>query len=320
MSLSRDRLARPVDISTLIPNATRRVGLIVDEPGLHRGLGTPVRDEAGSSAAVASGSVAGRGMLRRSPIGRVNARMRALRRARGRGVWLTSSGLRSWYPRTPLRDVTAVVRAIERRRSRGANESEAQSVNNEGTSDQTHTIERTTVLNFQDENVPPSAQLEHDMSFKTPLPASFSKKPQHSPASRAWSIVASIAREKHDGSLTPEKKLLSSIEKVREVLLEDQRRMQNTPAAKKAERERKIRTLKGEFWEVAAHHLMSCFGSNLHHLMSCLGSNLHHLMSCLGSNLHDYEGTESYWEIWGNGTGDQFLLINMIPYPILYFG
>ncbi|KAL8143801.1 hypothetical protein V2J09_016833 [Rumex salicifolius] len=66
----------------IIPNTTRRVGLIVDEPMLHRGLCTPLRDEARSSAAAALVSVVGRGMLCRSPIGRVNARMRA----RGRGV------------------------------------------------------------------------------------------------------------------------------------------------------------------------------------------------------------------------------------------
>ncbi|KAL8146551.1 hypothetical protein AgCh_004326 [Apium graveolens] len=44
-------------------------------------------------------------------------------------------------------------------------------------------------------------------------------------------------------SLTPEKKLLNSIEKVEKVVTQELNRLKRTPAAKRAERERKVRTL-----------------------------------------------------------------------------
>lgn len=42
---------------------------------------------------------------------------------------------------------------------------------------------------------------------------------------------------------TPRKKLLNSIEKVRHIWLEDQRKLERTPAARKAERQKMVRVL-----------------------------------------------------------------------------
>lgn len=116
-NLSRDRLARPVDISTLYNGAARRVDLIVDIPGLRwAGLsGTGPRNRSDSSrlsVGAQGGRWRGRGWqyqrsLAVDPENRTPTTM--VRRNggdRGRG----SSLLPAWYPRTPLRDITAIVR------------------------------------------------------------------------------------------------------------------------------------------------------------------------------------------------------------------
>lgn len=46
-----------------------------------------------------------------------------------------------------------------------------------------------------------------------------------------------------DSSLTPEKKLLIIIDSVEKVVMEELRKMKRTPSAKKAEREKRVRTL-----------------------------------------------------------------------------
>lgn len=50
-------------------------------------------------------------------------------------------------------------------------------------------------------------------------------------------------KEEDADSPTPQKTLLNSIEEVRQVWLEDQRKLERTPAAKKAERKKRIRIL-----------------------------------------------------------------------------
>ncbi|KAL9239463.1 hypothetical protein vseg_013782 [Gypsophila vaccaria] len=236
--VSRDRLPRPVDISTLLDRGTRRVNLVVDEPGLRRvglsgggfrnvsGNGGGRGGISGSSAGTGSpvgvqgtGFAVGRNQQRAMVVGR-GARTpgtSAVRRGGGRG----RSQLPSWHPRTPLRDITDIMRAIERRRAElGLNqEADVQ----------------------QEQN---NAQPEADISASTP-PPTIAVKPQPSPATQLVRIKARNADWSVDGSdfLTPQKKLLNSIEKVREVWLENQKKLERTPAAKRAERENKVRVL-----------------------------------------------------------------------------
>lgn len=249
MPVSRDRLSRPIDISTLLPSARQRVNLVVDEPGLRTvGLGlSPVRTESQSSdllsfqasrraTATGPGRV-GYGHGRNSQgtiVGRENITPITARRGRG-GVRLRNrnSVLPSWYPRTPLRDITAVARAVERRRAR-LNDGEG-----------TQATEQQT-----DNNPSTSALAEDNISLKTPGPATVRSKPKFFSSSKVWRIVSQIADEKDSGSesLTPQRKLLNSIDKVRDAWMEDQQKLQNMPgvkkAAMKAERERKMRTLR----------------------------------------------------------------------------
>lgn len=118
---SRDRLARPVDISTLYRGAARRVDLIVDEPGLiwtglsgngPRNVSSGGSDSSGRSIGVYGGRFGrGRNLYRPLMSGRENRTPGMMARrsggSRGRG-----SRLPSWYPRTPLRDITAIVRVM----------------------------------------------------------------------------------------------------------------------------------------------------------------------------------------------------------------
>lgn len=117
MNVSRDRMSRPIDISSLLENSERRVNLVVDEPGLHwKGLST-TGQSGGDGGGECGGSAARRkaGLRRmrrcrgvnRSLVGKENQRPKNLRKGQGRG-----SVLPSWYPRTPLRDITAIVRVI----------------------------------------------------------------------------------------------------------------------------------------------------------------------------------------------------------------
>ena len=71
-------------------------------------------------------------------------------------------------------------------------------------------------------------------------------KPQPSPVTQAVKITGGITLKENRPDwyfLTPEKKLLNSIEQVSEVWVKEQRKLERTPAAKKAERERKVRVL-----------------------------------------------------------------------------
>lgn len=116
---SRDRLARPVDISTLYRGAARRVDLIVDQPGLHwTGLsGNGPRNVSGggrvSSGRAVNGAVIWRGRNIQRPllVGQEN-RSPGLTARRSGGGRRRGSQLPSWYPRTPLRDITAIVRVM----------------------------------------------------------------------------------------------------------------------------------------------------------------------------------------------------------------
>lgn len=155
-----------------------------------------------------------------------------VRRGRGRRPG-SQSVLPSWYPRTPLGDITHVVRAVERRRAR--------LVDGEGrilgsptpiTNDHQHAVH---------DPSPSGAHLEHELSLVTPNPKLASKtfKPP------ALKILADIANQGDADSefLTPQKKLLNSIDIVEKVVMEELHRLKRTPTAKKAEREKRVRTL-----------------------------------------------------------------------------
>ena len=106
---SRERLSRPVDISTLFRGAARTVDLKVDEPGLRwAGLsGDPTRRISSSPSSRARRS--SRRTFGGGPENRTPGRTTRSGRGRGRG---RGRVLPHWYPRTPLRDITAIVRVI----------------------------------------------------------------------------------------------------------------------------------------------------------------------------------------------------------------
>ncbi|XP_074277870.1 protein GIGAS CELL1-like [Silene latifolia] len=236
---SRDRLSRPVDISTLLDKAPRRVNIIVDEPGLRRaGLsGYGFRNAPGNGGGRGGGSTRSPVGVQRGGIGQGRNQQRAAvgvrdtrtpgttgaRRGGGRG----RRQLPSWYPRTPLRDITGIMRAIESRRAElGLNQdTEAQQEDNNNAE-------------------PGNIQRVPEIDASTPVPT-ITFKPQPSPASQMWIMKTGNADWTIDSSefLTPEKKLLNSIEKVREAWLEDQRKLERTPAAKRVEEEKKVRVL-----------------------------------------------------------------------------
>lgn len=240
---SRDRLQRPIDLAEVF--AQRRVnGVLSDESQrllgapaepapVPREIGVGVTRTVGRGLAIMR-SGAGRGRnLYRSPLGgRENSPIQGrARRGRGRA---TGSVLPSWYPRTPLRDITFVVRAIERRRAR-LGDDEGQGIESPAPQEQNQRA-----LNF---NFPPSgAQPEHD--FCTPAPTARKK---HCPSS-----ILKVSKILHDASsqnpgdsesLTPQRKLLNSLDTVEKVVMEELQKLKRTPSAKKAEREKKVRTL-----------------------------------------------------------------------------
>ncbi|KAK9664969.1 hypothetical protein RND81_14G080900 [Saponaria officinalis] len=220
MPVSRDRLSRPVDISTLLPNAQRRVNLVVDEPGLRlRGLSSlnaSISKPSGSAGRLRRhGSQAYRARLRhqrylnRLPVDQENRTPGSVRQSQRR-----RSLLPSWHPRTPLRDITAIARAIERRRAELQDQRHEPSV--------------------PESDAPSSSsQLENETNIPTPTPTIPVK------------ISDDVKDENANASepMTPEKRLLNSIDTVRQIWVEEQERVEKTPAAKKAERDRKVRTL-----------------------------------------------------------------------------
>ncbi|XP_057505525.1 LOW QUALITY PROTEIN: protein POLYCHOME [Actinidia eriantha] len=147
----------------------------------------------------------------------------------------TSSVLPSWYPRTPLHDITAV--AIERRRAR-LRETEGQQTESPVPQDQ----------NVLSPSVPISgAQLEHDFPTITPDHI-IGKKPFQLSVGNGkvpkmlLDITNQNAGESSD-CLTPQKKLLNSIDTVEKVVMEELKKLKRTPSAKKVEREKRVRTL-----------------------------------------------------------------------------
>ncbi|XP_004305341.1 PREDICTED: protein POLYCHOME-like [Fragaria vesca subsp. vesca] len=237
---SRFRLVRPFDIAEAF--AQRRSGgvrILVDErpePTRLRAAAavTPVTQRplgiwaTGGGVAPSSLRTPGTGIGReRSAFGMVTPARENTQPVGGssrRRARRTNSVLPSWYPRTPLRDITAITRAIERRRSRLGEEN--------GSTAQVQ------VPSLHGQDAPP----EHQVLAATP--STIKKRPRPPSVLKVHKVLLEVANQPDEGEfLTPQKKLLNSIDKVEKVVLEELQRLKRTPSAKKAERERKVRTL-----------------------------------------------------------------------------
>ncbi|MFS7995724.1 hypothetical protein Hanom_Chr12g01121301 [Helianthus anomalus] len=88
-------------------------------------------------------------------------------------------------------------------------------------------------------------QLEHEVSVVTPKPKLAHKTHKPSTLGKIPIMLTTIANKVEGDSelLTPQKKLLDSIDLVEKVVMEELNRLRRTPAAKKAEWEKKVRTL-----------------------------------------------------------------------------
>ncbi|KAK3035141.1 hypothetical protein RJ639_032814 [Escallonia herrerae] len=260
MSESRDRLSRPDDVAERYIRRLRslgRTGVLHDdvvETGSATvpfrwgttpltgtrgpmGVAPPLRAAVGGVSGPARAGPSrfganGRGRsLNRAPAGgRENTPAAGRFQLAGRG----GSVLPSWYRRRPLRDVTPVVRAIERRRAR-LRETKGQQL--ESPLPQDHSAHYPSVRT-------PGAHLEHDFSLISPNPTI---KLRTGPASvgKVPKILLDITNQNVGDSdfLTPQKRLLNSIDTVGKVVMEELCKLEKTPTAKKAEREKRVRTL-----------------------------------------------------------------------------
>ncbi|KAJ6381003.1 hypothetical protein OIU77_029827 [Salix suchowensis] len=220
MPVARDRLSRSVDIAALF--AARRqssiVGVYQDQPELDMALfGSPRPNAATRTQTVGAE--------------KIFLHPGSARRRRGRG---SNSVLPAWYPRTPLRDVTAVVRAIERRRERlgGSDGLEIRSPMPQ------------VRMNLDSSEATPIAHLEHSNRIMSPKPST-AVRGCPSTIGKVPKILQHITNQASGDpdSLTPQKKLLNSIDTVEKVVMEELRKLKRTPSAKKAEREKRVRTL-----------------------------------------------------------------------------
>ncbi|KAJ8752162.1 hypothetical protein K2173_003770 [Erythroxylum novogranatense] len=238
MPESRDRLSRPVDIAALF--ASRRSGssgIYHDQPELDFALfGSPRPTPVAAVAFPRRGGLTTprHRSFNRSPAnGRENIRVGSVRRGRPVRV------LPRWYPRTPLRDITAVVRliafeqAIERTRER-LGRSEGQETGSPIAQD--HPTPGSSSA--------PDAHLEHSNTITTPLPTLGLKRCPPT-VGKVPMILLDITNQPSVDSeaLTPQKKLLNSIDTVEKVVMEELQKMKRTPSVKRADREKKVRTL-----------------------------------------------------------------------------
>lgn len=88
------------------------------------------------------------------------------------------------------------------------------------------------------------AQLEHNTSVLSPIPTFHEK---HCPPSvgKVPKILLDITNQAGGElePLTPQRKLLNSIDKVEKVVMEELNKLKRTPSARKAERDKRVRTL-----------------------------------------------------------------------------
>lgn len=88
------------------------------------------------------------------------------------------------------------------------------------------------------------APLEHNILTTSPRSA-FKRKPCPPSVGKIPKILLGIANQTTAESefLTPQKKLLNSIDTVEKVVREELQKLKRTPTAKKAEREQRVKTL-----------------------------------------------------------------------------
>ncbi|XP_030925248.1 protein POLYCHOME-like isoform X2 [Quercus robur] len=246
MPESRDRLVRPVDHAAIFARRrTPGTGILIDDPEVGPNLfGSPAPVRQVATPATRGRFIGGRGgfgtprhvrgrNLYRTPASGQENNPRTAQRSSGRGR-PRSSVLPSWYPRTPLRDITAVVRAIERTRAR-LGDVEGQQI--ESTVPEGQRVLDPSVTQS-------SAQLKHNISMVSPSLA-VGVKPRTPAVGKVPKILLGITNQNAGESefLTPQKKLLNSIDTVEKVVMEELQKLKRTPSAKKAEREKRIRTL-----------------------------------------------------------------------------
>ncbi|CAH2063763.1 unnamed protein product [Thlaspi arvense] len=240
MPEARDRIHRPVDYAAIFANR-RSNGVLLDEPASRLGLIEPPAQRSPSDSepgSIGRGSLVVRGNFSswrpghgnrsgqipfRSPQGRENVAMVTARRGRGR---VSPSALPSWYPRTPLRDITHIMRAIERRRRAGMG------VEGDG----------------REIVIPAQGQVGEDNCLMvTPGPALGFKRGCPPSTARVHKMLLDISKEVSEedeaGFITPEKKLLNSIDIVEKIVMEEMQKLKSTPQAKREEREKRVRTL-----------------------------------------------------------------------------
>lgn len=90
----------------------------------------------------------------------------------------------------------------------------------------------------------PDAYLKHSNGYMSPI-STLGVKGCSSTIGKVPKILLDIANKApgDSDSLTPQKKLLNSIDTVEKVVMEELRKLKRTPSAKKAEREKRVRTL-----------------------------------------------------------------------------
>ncbi|KAL9295358.1 unnamed protein product [Arabidopsis thaliana] len=239
MPEARDRTERPVDYSTIFANR-RRHGILLDEPDSRLSLiESPVNPDIGSIGGTGGlvrgnfttwrpGNGRGGHTPFRLPQGRENMPIVTARRGRGGGL------LPSWYPRTPLRDITHIVRAIERRRGAGTG------------GDDGRVIEIPTHRQVGVLEPPVPLSGEHKCSMVTPGPSVGFKRSCPPSTAKVQKMLLDITKEiaeEEAGFITPEKKLLNSIDKVEKIVMAEIQKLKSTPQAKREEREKRVRTL-----------------------------------------------------------------------------
>ncbi|KDP37365.1 hypothetical protein JCGZ_06819 [Jatropha curcas] len=241
MTESRDRLSRAIDIAAVFSRRrSGALGFYLDQPDLESAL-SPIRRPIAAARTVTVGASPisrGRGGLgtprirnTHGTLVRENTPVASLRRGNGNG---RGRILPSWYPRTPLRDITAVVRAIERRREHlgvgRAQEIESPVPHAYGVHDSSPS--------------PVAAHLEHGNTIMSPIP-SLEVKRCPPTVGKVPKILLDITNQATEDSefLTPQKKLLNSIDTVEKEVMEELRKLKRTASAKKAVRDKKVRTL-----------------------------------------------------------------------------
>ncbi|CAN8279803.1 unnamed protein product [Cochlearia groenlandica] len=255
---TRDRIVTPVDYSEIFVNR-RSHDVLLDEPASRIGLledpvqrlrrvnpelrsigqGSMVRGNFSSWRPGGGGNGSVQSPFRLIPQGKENI-VPMVSNRRGIGGRSSPSVLPSWYPRTPLRDITHVIRAIESRRRAGMGEVD------DGREIEIPTQEQVGVLE--------SSAPGHNCLMVTPGPCVGFKRSCPPSTAKVHKMLLDITKEiskkkeeedeeEEAGFITPEKKLLNSIDLVEKIVMEEIKKLKSTPLAKREEREKRVRTL-----------------------------------------------------------------------------